>query len=576
MKINNKSTISSIKLWGCALAFCVGISSCDFLEKEPHSLVLETYFNDEAELNNFMTGVYSPLMHEQFYGNNYALDVAGGDDLGFYCRANPTANSILCANANSSSANISSFWRLLYEGINRANMLLENADRNESVPVAARNKAKAEARFLRAFYYFHLVQGWGDVPFRMHSTETVVGLDAERTNKETIYDQILADMEESITFLPESNALAYTEVLTKSAARGILARVYLFRAGECYRDNKTPDATLRQTYFKAARDWALQVKESGIHNLVKPYNRVFIDLSEDLYNSTGVLESIWEVAEAGNRSTAYQAAGRLGNTIGFGCSTDYSSVPAYQGLLGMSNPGYSYRFLFASLKLFEMYEAENDTTRGDWNIANYDYVVSSAGSKPVTGRKYYYGKLRGEVAPAGFTYTEDTQAASANNKTRAAAKYRREYETIAPKNKNYTPINFPILRYSDILLMIAEAENEISGPTDLAYECINEVRSRAEISTLSGLSQADFRKAIKNERAMELCFEGLRRWDLIRWGDYYNEMRNMESYVYKTGWNTNYQYAAEYYKISPAYNYFPIPDTEMSLNKKITVNNPGW
>jgi hypothetical protein len=363
--------------------------------------------------------------------------------------------------------------------------------------------------------------------------------------------------------------------LTKSAARGILARVYLFRAGECFRDNKTPDESLRQSYFAEAKRWALEVKTSNLHDLVPSYSRVFIDLSEDLYNSTGIRESIWEVAEAGNRASSYQSAGRLGNTIGFGSSTDHSSVPAMQSLTGIYNPGYSYRFIFASLKLYEMYESENDTVRGDWSIANYEYTTTATSC---TGRRYYYGKKRPEdIAPDGLTYAEEPQATSDNNKTRPAAKYRREYEKVLPKNKNYTPINCPVLRYSDVLLMLAEAENELNpAPTDLAYECINAVRERAQITPLSGLDKDRFRDAIKKERAMELCFEGLRRWDLIRWGDFYREMRNMESYVYSTGWGTSYIYAADYYKVSTAYNYFPIPDMEMSLNKKITANNPGW
>ncbi|MDR1809749.1 MAG: RagB/SusD family nutrient uptake outer membrane protein [Prevotella sp.] len=550
-----------------------GLASCDFLDKDPHSLALENYFNTAEELQSFLTGVYSPLMQEQFYGNNYALYNAGGDDLTFYQRSSP-AESILCANANSANPNISAFWRLLYEGVNRANMLLEGADNNPDLPKTVRDQAKAQALFLRAFYYFHLVQGWGDVPFRLESTKTVIGLDAERTDKQIIYDRIVADMEASIANLPEASELSYTELLTKSAARGILARVWLFRAGECYRDNQAPDEMFRQQCFEEAKKWALEVKDSHLHDLVRPYSRVFIDLSEDLYNNTGVRESIWEAAEAGNRSTTEQAAGRLGNTLGFG-GPDYSSNANFKNLGGLANPGYSYKFAYASLKLYEMYESESDTARGDWNIANYEYTTGANG---VTGRKFYYGKLRPDcIAPDGYVYTEETQTTSDNNKTRCAAKYRREYEKVLPKNKNYTPINFPILRYSDVLLMLAEAENEINpSPTLLAYECLNAVRTRAGLTELSGLDKTGFRNAIKKERAMELCFEGLRRWDLIRWGDFYVAMRDMESYVYKQGWGTNYTYAAAYYKVSPAYNYFPIPDTEIALNKKITANNPGW
>ncbi|MDR1336027.1 MAG: RagB/SusD family nutrient uptake outer membrane protein [Tannerella sp.] len=561
-----------------AAAVLSGIAGCeDFLDRKPYSLVPEMYFNDESELRTFAAGVYSVMQHEQFYGGDYLVNVAGGDDLSFYSRAN-ASNTMVSANASSGSPTIASLWRALYEGVNRANMLLENADRNPSVAAAARSRAKAEAMFLRAFYYFHLVQGWGDVPFRLHSTETVVGLDAGRTDKEIIYEQIVADMAGAIPWLPESTEMPYTELLTRSAARGILARVWLFRAGECFRDSRAPDEPHRQACFAAAKKWAMEVMDGGLHDLAPSYSGVFIDLCADRYNSAGILESIWEVAESGNRTASYQAAGRLGNTMGFGCSTDHSSAPELQGLTGLANPGYSYRFIHASLKLYEMYESEGDTARGDWSIANYDYTVAATGNRPVTGRQYYYGKLLPtDIAPAGFTYTELSQTASDNNKTRMAAKYRREYEQVIPKNKNYTPINCPLLRYSDVLLMIAEAENELNAtPTTLAYDCINAVRRRAGIADLSGLDKGGFRDAVKKERAMELCFEGLRRWDLIRWGDFYREMRDMESWVYRPGWNSAHAFAATYYRVSPAYNYFPIPDMEMALNKKITANNPGW
>ncbi|GAB1415068.1 RagB/SusD family nutrient uptake outer membrane protein [Paludibacter sp.] len=562
-----------------ALVMITLMPSCsDFLDKEPHSSTTATYFYNEGDLDAFLTGVYSPIMQEHFYGNNYPLYNAGGDDLTFFQRANSTP-SMFCANASSSNPYIATFWRVLYEGINRANILLENVDRNSSISLNTRNRVRAEASFLRAFYYFNLVQGWGDVPLRLESTKTVVGLNAPRVDKQDIYDKIISDIVDAIPYLYKSNELNYTGRVTQSAAKGMLARIYLFRAGEHFRDKTTPHPE-RMTFFAEAKKWALEVKDSGLHGLVTPYSRVFMDLSEDKYNSTGVLESIWEAEEAGNRSTVEQAAGRIGNTIGFGSSNDYSSNATYKNQMGMKNPGYSYKFAYGSLKLYDMYESEGDTARGDWNVANYEYTFASAGDKQVTGRKYYYKKKRPSyVAPEGFTYTEENQVNSDRNKTRCAAKYRREHEVVGPKNKNYTPINFPILRYSDILLMIAEADNELTAvPSLLAFECIDAVRTRAGLNPLEGtiFTKEQFRNAIKKERAMELCFEATRRWDLIRWGDFYNNMRNMQGYVNQDGWASGLKYAADYYNVSEAYNYFPIPDIEMSVNKLITSNNPGW
>lgn len=571
-----------VKSWSKSLLMTIVViqlfSCSDFLDKEPYTLTPETYFNTESELQAFLTGVYSPIMQEHFYGNYYPLYNAGGDDLTFFQRANP-APCMMSVNASSSNTYITTYWRILYEGINRANILLENIDRNQSISMAYRDKVRAESIFLRSFYYFNLVQGWGDVPLRLKSTQSVVGLDAPRVDKQIIYDTLITDIINAIPHLYKSTELPYTGRVTQSAAKGILARIYLFRAGEHFRDKATPHPD-RQFFFSEARRWALEVKESAIHGLVNPYSRVFLDLSEDKYNSTGVLESIWEAEEAGNRTTVEQSAGRLGSSLGFGSSVDYSSSQEFKNQMGLYNPGYSYKFAYASLKLYEMYESEGDTSRGDWNITNYEYVFSSLGDRPVLGKKYYFGKMRPEyTAPDGFVFTEETALISDRNKTRCAAKYRREHEVVGPKNKNYTPINFPILRYSDILLMIAEADNELTAvPSDLAYECLDAVRTRAAITPWagSGLTKDQFRNVLKKERAMEFCFEALRRWDLIRWGDFYQNMVGMQSYVNQDAWGAGFKYAADYYKVSEAYNYFPIPESELSVNKLIIANNPGW
>lgn len=569
-------SIISIVLFVCG-------SCSDFLDKTPHTLTPETYFNTESELQLFLTGVYSPLMQEKFYGTDYPLANAGGDDLSFYQRSSPVSGMI-CNNVNSSNTAIATFWRLLYDGINRANMLLENADKNSTIPLATRDRVKAEALFLRSFYYFNLVQGWGDVPLRLTSTQTVFGLNEGRTDKQSIYNQIITDIISAIPSLRTSNEVG-PGTISQSVAKGILARIYLFRAGENYRDAAvslplTNSEDSIKAYFTHARDWALEVKNSNIHGLVKPYKTVFMDLCQDKYNSTGVLESIWEAEEAGARLTPEQAAGRIGNTIGFGAINDYSTVDDTKNLKGMANPGYSYKFIYASLKLFELYEAEGDTARGDWNIAPYEYGYAATTPKKVTGRVYYFGKLpTGLTSVEGYPCTVGTASVANANKTRCAAKYRRELEVVTPKNKNYTPINFPILRYSDILLMIAEADNELTAaPSAMATECLDLVRVRANIMPLTGnnLTKEQFREVIKKERAMEFCFEATRRWDLIRWGDFFNNMNAMQGYVSRPEWSTGLKYASAYYSVSNAYNYYPIPDMEMSVNKSIIQNNPGW
>lgn len=238
-----------------------------------------------------------------------------------------------------------------------------------------------------------------------------------------------------------------------------------------------------------------------------------------------------------------------------------------------------------------------DINRMNWSIAPFEYV-EAVSKKGITGRQFEFGKMeevknqywdvsysygQGDAAKKTGDY-EKSEADSEKNYSRACGKYRREYELYgSKKNKNYTSINFPLLRYSDVLLMVAEAENEVSAsPTTLAYKCLNDVRNRAGIAPYEegSLSKEAFRQAVKDERAMELCFEYTRRYDLIRWGEYVKNMNELAPRALQganANWSTGPNYSVyTFFQITDAYNYFPIPDSEMSVNKAITQNNLGW
>ena len=514
------------------LATCT-IASCDFLEKEPYKIVPENYFQNEAEAQSFLTGIYSNLGQSTFYGGDYMV-LAGGDDLEFYGGSTGRISNtgLICNNTTTSDAAVTNLWLNLYNGIERANMFLEQIDNVPGMSDKSRLQYKSEARFLRAFYYFTLVQCWGDVPFKTESTYssgTVTNKDIARTDKNVIYKFIVKEMEEAADEetggLLSARELSYKPGrISKSTAWGMLARVYLF----C-------------------------------------------------------------------------SEGRIGNTIGIQCS-DFSSL---SNVVGKADPGYSYGFIWATPKLYDLYVANGDNERFTWNIAPFTYRrIADRADLGIVGRtfenKALYDLVKGagwygdrsynyEGANEGEEYNSKVEqigdvykkavAAGKERKDLCCAKFRREYEPAAKKDKNRTSINFPILRYSDVLLMIAEAENEYNGaPTPLAEECLKEVRDRAGISDLTGqiTSGEDFLTIIKDERAMELCFEYLRRFDLIRWGDFVDKM-NEQAVLAQSGNNwTQGGQAAPFFRVSSAYQYFPIPDAEKAVNKLITGNNPGW
>lgn len=582
--------MKTIKIAILSLVVCLGITSCEFLEKEPTKVTSDDFFKNEAEAYSFLTGTYAILGQSPYYGSDY-LYLIGGDDLGHFGGSgrSPRQGGLICNNANSSDPNVSAFWYTLYSGINRANIFLEQIDAVPDMNEDNRKQYKAEARALRAFFYYNLVECWGDVPFKTSSTKEVTGLAIPRTDKEVIYDFIIKELYGSANDLKSASQLAYQPGrISKSAAWGMLARAYMFRAGEHNRDGKAADPVKTKEYFKQASYYAQLVTKEG-HDLVDNYWDFFIDICSNKYNNTGKNESIWEVEFAGNRSSDIRAEGRIGNIIGIP-APDLSSNSS---LTGEKDPGYSYAFIYSTPKLYDLYEKNKDINRSNWNIAPFSYTQSVSG-KGVDGRNFEQGKLaqvKNQYYNKSFKYGDtsstakigDREKTSANkDKSRACAKYRREYESDK-KSKNDTSINFPILRYADILLMIAEAENEINAePNDLAYNYLNAIRRRAGITeiTKGSLDKDAFRQAIKDERAMELCFEYTRRADLIRWGDYVRNMTELSDRARAGGPGTEWALGAEnvytYFSISSTYNYFPIPDTEMKTNSAITKNNTGW
>jgi hypothetical protein len=184
----------------------------------------------------------------------------------------------------------------------------------------------------------------------------------------------------------------------------------------------------------------------------------------------------------------------------------------------------------------------------------------------------------------------DYHIASAGTKTtisnvgeRTAGKWRREDEKVMPKHKNYNSTNVSIIRYADVLLMIAEAENELNGPTVLAHNALNEVRQRAGVMTFTVdngnnfTTKEDFRQEVIDERARELCFEGVRKMDLVRWGIYESTMQDAANQALNDSRATSRRamMVEVASKMTSKYVLFPIPQSELKLNNKMT-QNPMW
>ena len=181
------------------LAVCLcatGVSCEDFFETKPYDFVApETFYTNEKECTMALAGVYYTLVTEEIYGNFYSCMLSNIDDLSYYQRQSGQLTSQVYGNDhNPSNQHVWGVWEALYKGINNANMLLDNVDKAD-MDEAVKTRIKGEARFLRAYYHFLLVQTWYEVPLRKESFKDVNNSAMEATPNKEALDWIVQEME---------------------------------------------------------------------------------------------------------------------------------------------------------------------------------------------------------------------------------------------------------------------------------------------------------------------------------------------------------------------------------------------
>lgn len=599
-----------------------------FMDKNPNDYLSnpKAFFDTEPRLNSALASVYDKL--GAIYGTTWLYRQGHEADEGYYARTSPMTGT-QSFDFTASDGDVAGVWRNLYDGINRANVFLENADNNPQISESFRTRLKAEARFLRGYYYFILVQLYGGVPLYTESTKDATqNLNVPRSTLAQVYDQILADMKAAELDVPTIDAIGNGGRISKSAVRGMLAKVCLTMAGHPLKD---------ESKYAEARDWAKTVIDDPLHSLNPDFTNVFVKYARDEYD---IKESIWEVEFWGNRTDVYTETGYVG----------YVNQPINSN----ANTGNGFGGVKVTYKLWNQFTSPNDLRR-DWTIANFNYVNSGP---------------NGNRTPIS-TVTEGSIY------NRQAAKWRREYETLLPKTNGATPQNFPLLRYSDVLLMYAEAENAVNnGPTAEAFNKLNEVRQRAygtghriaaitrgsagsgyttapliviknadghegsqayafatlgtgtAAGTVSGitllnkgafysatpptvtfvpvngvgsgatatvtvqaidpleanvpedmsLDKLEFLKIIQAERMREFAFEELRRFDLLRWGIFTEAMQEVADAMSVTPpVPSTLQYALIRFEkaLNVKHTLWPIPSVEMMMNSAM-VQNPNW
>ena len=510
-----------------------GISCNDFLdESDPTSITLDDFYQTPEQAIEAINGLYEIIQDRPFYGqsmNMLKIDELRGDDIRVPIDPWNAAGELRFEQFtyNATEGTIQSIWELMYRGINRANLALESIP-DITMDEQLKNRLLAEARFMRAYFYFTLVRLWDSVPLTTESSEGLNNANLNNESVETIYAQIESDLEFGAgrTSSFEGLNLSYEgdnqSRVSRGATLGLLSRVYLYQ-------EKWTEAAEAARAVIALGQYALEDNYADVFDYANKYTNSEVIFHIDYHGDKSVINraAIYTEPRGFFVSEVRLNSGRSGRAR-------YAAT--WNGFNAFDEPGDSrkdYIFLYPTFTSW--------TRDADGNVQTEEIDVSDPGLFPPSGSTPFIQKYRvenqdGDNAPRG----------NANNA-------------------------WPVIRYAEILLILAEATNEASnGPTGESYDAINQVRQRArtdkgdatQVPDLAGLDYNSFQEAVYKERRLELFFEGHRVPDLIRTGRYNRETASKDG---------------EDYFWEEKFTLLPIPQIELDLNQNENfIQNEGW
>nr|WP_321222596.1 RagB/SusD family nutrient uptake outer membrane protein [uncultured Psychroserpens sp.] len=437
------------------ILFAVSGCTDDFIERPiPYSIDSENYFNSEDDYYNALVGAYDLL--QSTYANAIVGEIASNNTL---CGGESATDVIGWQQIDDMihtpvNSNLKDIWNWMFAGVNRANYILEFQDKTD---FEGKEIIIAEARFLRAYYYFELVKWFGPVPLK----EVRFQLGDETSIPRSPVEDVYALIESDLIFA--SNTLSYTAPQTGRATRGsaeaLLGKAYL------YQDKFSDAAIVLENLIM-----------NGPYDLVTDYDTIFENQGEN------GIESVFEVQYTDVEGASFDC---------LQCSEGNIAV-GFSGIRNYSGPTFTPGFSF-NVPTQEAYDAfDEDDIRRDVAILDIEAWAASTGATFGTGFEHT-GYFNRKYLP---------RVRSAN----------------AAGDVNLTnPNNYRAIRFADVLLMAAEAFNRGSISDDKARLYLNRVRTRATLDdiTASGNALTD---AIYQERRLELVGEGHQFFDLVRTG----------------------------------------------------------
>jgi hypothetical protein len=488
---------------GFLLLICMITSCSDFLNKEPYEDPGAETIRDEASAIAMTNAAYQPMQRPKLYNMRmWALDIVAGNSEVGAGGGDDGIETIQLANFVAGPDNFAAIdlWRGPNPGILYCNTVLENVP-GMNISEDIKNRCIGEAKFLRAGYYFILVQLFGDVPLSLTPSEPGDDLFPQRTGKEKIYNEvIIPDLLEAISILPRRENYGSKDLgrASKGAAAGMLAKVYL---------------TLGQ-YQKSVE--MCDMVESLGYVLNPDYSDCFG--GEEKHKNTA--ESLFEIQYYGLTKAGF-----------WDDENQACWLSTYMGPRNSGWVGGGYGWNQPTQEFVDQYE-DGDLRK--------DKTILYEGGPLFDGKQY-----KSAMSTTGYNVRKFLVPLS-----------------VSP-DYNTNSASIIVLRYADVLLMKAEALNELGNTTD-AEEPLYNVRKRAGLtdrSDVENLSQEQMREKIRHERRMELAFEGHSWFDMIRW----DNGRYALNFLHSIG-KVNAQ---------AKHLLLPIPQKEIDSNPNLK-QNPGY
>ncbi|WP_426058834.1 RagB/SusD family nutrient uptake outer membrane protein [Hymenobacter sp. B1770] len=485
------------------------VTSCkDFLDVEPLALNTTEYtFSTVAGSTAAVIGAYDPLSGDQSYGTRISMYFPFDSDemIGSAGAPDGARRSIARYKALPTNTEITNPWNTLYQGVERSNICIQQIplsplyNGGTSADTAAMHRLHGEVLTLRAQYYFELVRNWGDVPAQFSPSVSGQDFNLPNADRNVTLARLVDDLALATKLVPwRSQAGPANERITKGAVKALRARIALYRGGFSLKGNQmTRPADYLDFYRIARRECADLMANPSEHRLTPSFLEVFKSINEQ--RSQVNTEIMFQVGMTGSTATSdsklgYYNGPRLQNASGTFGST--------QGAVTVV-PTYFYAF-------------DSTDTRRDVTITTYNIP---------TGSNFQSGVALNNITDG---------------------KFRRDWH-IPPLtgSSNYLGYNWPLIRFSDVLLMFAETENELNGPTQAAQDALMLVRTRAfagnrarALSTLAAggftmTSKAGLFNTIVNERYLEFGSEAIRKYDLLRWNLFEQKLAEAKSNIEK-------------------------------------------